>query len=146
MWWLTGICNSSPSSDPCGNQVHTWYTDIHAGKSMKKHKQLGNAERGKNHLHGKAHQLVIWYQMASPENMNRSGTTQTKQVVSRNIYVITINKMSINLKRAKRALWEGLKGGKGRRRWYYIIISKIKEVIKRESPLWPKKVRSCLNK
>jgi hypothetical protein len=54
--------------------------------------------------------------MASPENMNRSGTTQTKQVVSRNIYVITINKMSINLKRAKRALWEGLKGGKGRRR------------------------------
>lgn len=53
----------------------------------KSYKQLRDAERGRDRLlQGGAHQLVMQYQMASPENMLTINIIQTEKVIIRNIY------------------------------------------------------------
>lgn len=54
----------------------------------KNYKQLRNAEGGRNSLlQGRAHHLIIQYQMANSENISASNITQMEQVMLSNISV-----------------------------------------------------------
>lgn len=59
----------------------------------------GMLRRGESLPQGKAHQLVIQYQMASPENTHASNIIQTEQVIFRCICVSTYIQMHVTTKR-----------------------------------------------
>lgn len=54
----------------------------------KSYRHLKNDEQGRNHLsQEREHQLIIQYQMISPENKNTCNIIQTENTVFRNTYV-----------------------------------------------------------
>lgn len=75
--------------------------------------------------------IGYWHQMAIPEDIHVSNIIQIELAIFRNTYVyanIYIHKTTINKKKEAMDLKEdkeftgGLRGGKGRKKWYNSII------------------------
>lgn len=76
----------------------------------------------------RAHQLDVGFQRISPEDRQRRNTVQTGQVTFRNAYVCNkklVKVEAINLKESGPGIGEGFWGGKGRKKYNYIIVRKI---------------------
>lgn len=86
-------------------------------KNLQKTKECQEWE--KHSFPGRTHQLVIQYEMVSPEKINTRNMIQIEQDISRNVYVYAYSNKhvtTINEQEAKhlneRALWKGLDGRK----------------------------------